>query len=590
MPVDAEFQGTIGRTFADSTPHWPEPVRARKGAPNIVYVLYDDLGFSDFGCFGSEISTPTVDRLAAEGLRYTNFHVTPLCSPTRACLLTGRNHHSTGMGMVPNFSIGYPGYRGQLNASTATIGEMAQEQGYTTLGVGKWHLSPMSQFTGAGPFHQWPVQRGFDRFYGTPDGLTNQWKPDLIEDNHWKEVPDDPDYHFTSDIIDNAISFVQDHRNGNAKKPFFLYVAFCAPHFPHHVPRAYVDKYVPVFEKGWDATRADRLERQKALGLIDETTPLPERNPGVKPWDDYDDEAKESMVRLQAAFAGMVEHTDEHLGRLVATLEEMGELDNTMFVLFSDNGASQEGGEVGSMNSMRFFTGYTTPEAELKEIHDNLDSIGSEQWINNYGTGWSMAGNTPLKRWKQDTHGGGVRSPLVIRYPGEIADPGGFRRQFHHAIDITPTALDVTGMTAPEQVKGVDQKPLEGMSMRYTFASPNAPTTKSIQYFEMNGQRALWQDGWKAVTHHEPMISPMLVLTGDAAAVTDFDSDRWELYHLDTDWNEIHDLADHEPERLAAMVETWWAEAAAHNVLPLGAVIGGIKGAPLHGRPGGARP
>ncbi|MDX6267048.1 MAG: hypothetical protein QOD70_1788 [Frankiales bacterium] len=584
MPTDEHFEGTIGRTFADSTPHWPEPVRAAEGAPNIVYVLYDDLGFSDFGCFGSEIETPTVDRLAAEGLRYTNFHVTPLCSPTRACLLTGRNHHSSGMGMVPNFSIGYPGYRGQLNPSTATIGEMAQTQGYTTLGVGKWHLTPMTHFTGAGPFHQWPLQRGFDRWYGTPDGLTNQWKPDLIKDNHWVDAPDKPDYHFTADIIDNAISFVQDHKNGAATKPFFLYVAFCAPHFPHHVPKSYIEKYVPVFEKGWDATRSDRLERQKALGLIGADTPLPQRNDGVKAWDEYDDEAKESMVRLQAAFAGMVQHTDEHLGRLVAALEEMGELDNTMFVLFSDNGASQEGGPVGSMNSMRFFTGYSSPEAELKEIHENLDQIGEEQWINNYGTGWSMAGNTPLKRWKQDTHGGGVRSPLVIRFPGEIADPGGIRTQFHHAIDITPTALDVTGIAAPDQVKGVDQKPLEGKSMRYTFGSPEAPTTKRVQYFEMNGQRALWQDGWKAVTHHEPMISPMLVLSGAAAEVTDFDSDRWELYHLDTDWNEVHDLADQEPERLAAMVATWWAEAEAHDALPLGAVIGGIQGAPLHGR------
>jgi arylsulfatase A-like enzyme len=581
------FQGKIGRTFADSTPHFPEPKKARDGAPNIVYVLYDDLGWSDFGCFGSEISTPTVDRLAAEGLRYTNFHVTPLCSPTRAALLTGRNHHSTGMGMVPNFAIGYPGYRGQLHTSTATIGELAQDEGYTTLGVGKWHLTPMTHFTGAGPYNQWPLQRGFDRWYGTPDGMTNQWKPDLIRDNHWTEMPDDPDYHFTSDIIDNAIGYVRDHRNGDAKKPFFLYVAFCAPHFPHHVPRSYVDKYVPVFEKGWDATRADRIERQKAMGLIDADTPLPERNPGVKAWDDYDDEAKTSMVRLQAAFAGMVEHTDDQLARLVATLEEMGELDNTMFVLCSDNGASQEGGEVGSLNSMRFFTGYTTPEAELKEIKDNLETIGGPEWVNNYGTGWSMAGNTPLKRWKQDTHGGGVRSPLVIRFPGEISDPGGIRTQFHHAIDITPTALEVAGIAMPDQVKGVDQKPLEGTSLRYTFAAPDAPTTKTTQYFEMNGQRAIWQDGWKAVTHHEPMISPMLVFSGQAAEATDFDSDVWELYHLDSDWNEVNDLAAEQPERVAAMVEAWWEEATKHDVLPLGAIIGGFQGAPMHGRPGG---
>ena len=580
-----DFQGRIGRTFAESTPDWPAEKRAPDGAPNVVYVLYDDLGFSDFGCFGSEIETPTADRLAAEGLRYLNFHVTPLCSPTRAAVLTGRNHHSAGMGMVPNFNIGYPGYQGYLHHSTATLGEMAQTQGYTTLGVGKWHLTPMSHFTGAGPFDQWPVQRGFDRFYGTPDGMTNQWKPDLIRDNQWTEIPDDPDYHFTADIIDNAIDMVRDQKNGNQAKPFFLYVAMCAPHFPHHVPRSYVDKYVPVFEKGWDQTRADRLARQKELGLVDADTPLPERNPGVKAWDDYTADDQVSLVRLQAAFAGMVEHTDEHLGRLVAALEEMGELDNTVFVLFSDNGASQEGGEVGSLNSMRFFTGYASAEAELEELREHRDEIGEEQWINNYATGWSMAGNTPLKRWKQDTHGGGVRSPLIVRWPGEISDPGGLRRQFHHAIDLTPTMLDVAGLQAPNSVKGVPQKPLEGTSMRYTFGAPEQPTTKSVQYFEMNGQRAIWQDGWKAVTHHEPAISPMLVFAGDAAGVTDFDSDTWELYHLDSDWNELNDLADQEPERLAAMVELWWREAEQHDVLPLGAIIGGTRGAPMAGRP-----
>lgn len=578
--------GQVGRTFADSTPHFPEQERAREGAPNVVYVLYDDLGWSDFGCFGSEISTPTVDRLAAEGLRYTNFHVTPLCSPTRACLLTGRNHHTTGMGLLPNFAMGYPGYRGSLHESTGTVAEMAQSQGYTTLGVGKWHLTPMNHFTGAGPFHQWPLQRGFDRYYGTPDGMTNQWKPDLIEDNHWVETPDDPDYHFTADIIDTAISYVHDHRNGDAEKPFFLYVAFCAPHFPHHVPRSYVDKYVPVFEKGWDATRADRLARQKELGLVDEDTQLPERNPGVKAWDDYAEDDRAAMLRLQAAYAGMVEHTDEHLGRLVAAMEEMGELDNTMFVLFSDNGASQEGGEVGSMNATKFFTGYASPEEELADIKASADEIGTERWVNTYSTGWSMAGNTPLKRWKQDTHGGGVRSPLVIRYPGEIADPGGLRTQFHHAIDITPTALDVTGMTAPDTVKGVPQKPVEGQSMRYTFAEPETPTTKSVQYFEMNGQRALWQDGWKAVAHHDPMLTPLLVLTGEAERVTDFDADEWELYHLDTDWNEVHDLAAEHPERLAAMVALWWEEAETHDVLPLGAVINGMNGPIITGRYG----
>jgi arylsulfatase len=578
-------RATIGRTWADSSPHFDPPAAAPADAPNIVLVLLDDLGWSDFGCFGSEIDTPTADRLAAEGLRYTDFHVTPVCSPTRACLLTGRNHHSVGMGLVPNFPMGYPGYRGVMSKSTATLGEMLQGSGYSTYMVGKWHLTPMNQFSGAGPYDQWPVQRGFDRYYGTPDGLTNQFTPDLLCDNHWLDVPNDDDYHFSADIVDRAIDMARDHRHGSPDRPFFQYIAFCAPHFPHHVPRPYVEKYLPVFEKGWDRTREDRLARQKELGLVDADTRLPPRNPGVAAWDDHDDEAKEAMVHLQAAFAGMVEHTDEQLGRYVDALEEMGELDNTLFLLLSDNGASQEGGPVGSLDSMRFFTGWTTPEDEIAEIREHLDTIGGPRWMNNYAIGWSMASNTPLKRWKQDTHAGGVRSPLIVRFPGEIDDAGGVRRRFHHAVDLVPTVLDLLGLEAPDRVKGVAQKPLEGASFRSTFADPDAATTRSVQYFEMNGQRALWQDGWKAVTHHEPALEPMFVLSGQAAEVTDFDADTWELYHLDRDWNEVVDLAAEEPERLRAMVETWWREAEAHDALPLGALINGMQGPPAMGRP-----
>ncbi len=578
--TDAPFTGRIGRTFAESTPHHPEPRRPPASAPNVVLVVLDDMGWSDLSCFGSEIATPTADRLAREGLRYTNFHVTPVCSPTRAALLTGRNHHTAGMGLVPNFQIGYPGYRGQLRHDTATIGEMLQPIGYATMGLGKWHLTPMDQFTAAGPFDQWPVQRGFARYYGTPDGLTNQFTPDLVEDNHWIDVPNDPEYHFSADIVDRAIGMVRDVRNGDPQRPFLLYLAFCAPHFPHHVPREYLDRYVDVFAKGWDRTRADRLARQKELGLVGPDVELPPRNPGVRAWDDYDAEAKEAMVHLQAAFAGMVEHTDEQLGRFVSALEELGELDRTLFVLCSDNGASQEGGAVGSLDSMRFFTAGFDEATEIAEIRANLDSIGSGQWMNNYGIGWSMASNTPLKRWKQDTHGGGVRSPLIVRYPVEISDAGGTRDSFHHAVDLVPTILDLIGVPAPEVVKGVEQAPVAGISMRPTFGDQPRSRASRVQYFEMNGQRALWHDGWKAVTHHEPELAPMLVLFGDAASVTDFDADRWELYHLDEDWNETRDLADAEPERLRSMIELWWQEAERYGALPLGAVVNGMDGPP----------
>jgi len=556
-------QPIVGRTFKESTPAPPVELKAPEGAPNIVVILLDDLGFSDFGCFGSEIDTPVADRLAAEGLRYTNFHVTPVCSPSRACLLTGRNHHTAGMGIVANPEVGYPGYRGVVPRSTAMLGEMLKPHGYSSYMVGKWHLTPMRFFNG-GPYDNWPINRGFDRFYGTPGGGTHQFRPALIEDNHWVRTPDDEDYHFSSDIVDKAIDMVLDHRYGNPDRPFFSYISFCAPHFPHHVPRPYVDKYLDRFRKGWDQTRIDRLERQKELGIVEPDTELPPRNPGVKAWDSYDERSREAMVHLQAAFAGMVDHTDEQIGRFIDMLEELGELDNTVVMLLSDNGASQEGGEVGSLFSMRVFQGGFDPPAEIDEITENLDTIGSGNWANNYALGWSMAGNTPLKRWKRDTHGGGVHSSLIVRYPAKINDPGGVRRQFHHAVDLVPTLFELIGIDEPATVNGVEQVPIAGESFAYTFDQPDASTPRTVQYFEFMGQRAIWRDGWKAVTHHSFSV--------------DFDDDVWELYHLHEDWNEIHDLAEERPELLADLIETWWAEAEKHGALPLGATVNGIVG------------
>lgn len=565
-------QPIVGRTYAESTPAPLAEVTAPEGSPNVVLILLDDLGWSDFGCFGSEIDTPVVDRLAAEGLRYTNFHVQPVCSPSRACLLTGRNHHTAGMGTVANPEIGYPGYTGVVPRSTAMLGEMLKPHGYSSYMVGKWHLTPMRFFNG-GPYDQWPVNRGFDRFYGTPGGGTHQFRPDLIEDNHWLPTPDDEDYHFSSDIVDKAIEMVLDHRYADPDRPFFQYISFCAPHFPHHVPRPYVEKYIDRFRKGWDQTREDRLARQKELGVVEPDTELPPRNPGIKPWDSYDERSREAMVHLQAAFAGMVDHTDEQIGRFIDTLEELGELDNTVVILLSDNGASQEGGEVGTLNQMKYFTGgFDPPPVEIDEITENLDSIGSGNWNNHYALGWSMAGNTPLKRWKQDTHGGGVRSPLIVRYPGGIEDPGGIRPQFHHAVDLVPTLFELVGINEPDSVNGVEQIPIAGTSFAYTLDQPDAPTPKTVQYFEFRGHRAIWRDGWKAVAHHRRR--------------DDFDDDVWELYHLHEDWNEVNDLADERPELLADLIETWWAEAEKHGALPLGAMFNGVVRAP---GPGGAR-
>ena len=550
-----QFGGVIGRDERDSTPHWPEPPRPPAGVPNVVVILFDDVGFSDFGCYGSEIATPNIDALAAGGLRYSNFHTTALCSPTRACLLTGRNHHSVGMGGLANWDLGYPGHRGRVAHSAATLGEMLHPHGYNTFAVGKWHLAPVSEISMAGPFDEWPLQRGFDRYYGFLEGETNQWKPELTEDNHHIEVPDRVGYHLTEDIINQSIRFITDQQSAAHGKPFFLYLAFGACHAPHHVHREFIDKYVPVFEKGWDATRDERLERQQAIGLVPTSTELPLRNSGVKAWNELGDDAHRFAVRLQAAYAGMLEHTDREIGRLMAFLQHRGLVDNTLLMVLADNGASREGSPLGTVNASKYFN---QVRDDLESSLPHLDAIGEEHLNNNDPWGWAMAGNTPFKRYKQNTHGGGVRDPLVVHWPSGIDATmrGGVRPQFHHVSDLAPTILEMIGIEAPDVVRGVEQQPIEGTSLAYTFTGlPDEPTRKRTKYFEMLGHRGMWHDGWKAVAFHRPG--------------TRFEEDRWELYHLDVDPDEMHDLANDEPDRLRSMIDLWWAEAGTHHVLPL---------------------
>ncbi|MGD9891091.1 MAG: sulfatase-like hydrolase/transferase [Dehalococcoidia bacterium] len=550
--TEPTYGGVVGRTVAESTPWWPEPGATPSGAPNVVFMVFDDVGFSDFGCYGSEIETPNIDRLAAGGLRYTNFHTTALCSPTRAALLTGRNHHSAGMGGLASWDMGYPGQRGRVARSAGTIAEMLREQGYNTFATGKWHLTPMAETSAAGPYEQWPTQRGFDRFYGFLEGETSQWHPELVEDNHHIEPPDRPGYHLTEDIVDRSIQFIRGQQSMAPEKPFFLYLCFGACHAPHHVPREYIDKYVPVFEKGWDRTREDRLARQKELGVVPPETELPPRNEHVRAWGDLSDDERRLYVRYQAAYAGMMNHTDEHIGRFLGFLEEIGQFENTLIVLLSDNGASQEGSPFGTMNALRYFNRVRdTLDVNLPFI----DEIGEAQHNNNYPIGWAMAGNTPLKRYKQNTHGGGVRDPLILHWPAGIGERGGIRRQFHHVCDVTPTVLDILGVEPPATLNGVAQQPIEGVSMRSSFDAPDAPTVKETQYFEMLGHRGIWHQGWKAVTWHRPGTS--------------FDDDAWELYHLDDDVNECRDLAGEHPEKLRELIGRWWEEAERYQVLPL---------------------
>ena len=544
----------IGRTMAESTPSWDGDIVAPPGSPNIVYCVFDDVGYSDFGCYGSEIATPNIDRLAAGGLRYTNFHTTSLCSPTRASLLTGRNHHAVGMGTLANYDMGYPGYRGIITKDAAMMPEILRGVGYNSFAVGKWHLTPMHHTGPTGPFDQWPTQRGFDRFYGFMDGAMNQWEPFLTEDNHHVATPDDPNYHLSIDITNRALSMITSQKSLAPQKPFFLYMAFGAGHSPHHVPKEMIDEYVPIFEKGWDVTRDERIARQKAMGIIPQDTVLPPRNPGVRAWTELNADEKRLFVRFQAAYAAMLTHTDQQIGRVIDTLETIGQLTNTIFIVMSDNGASQEGSHFGTMHQGRYFE---RAPITLEQSIDKIDEIGETQWFNNYPLGWAMAGNTPCKFYKQNTHGGGVRDPLVMHWPAgfDTSEAGTLRHQFHHVSDLSPTMLEVLGVGLPKTMNGVDQMPLHGTPMTYTFAGASAPTKKKVQHFEMLGHRGIVADGWKAVTLHLPR--------------TTMDQDVWELYDLNNDFSETNDLAAAHPDKLRELEALWWEEAAKYKVLPV---------------------
>ncbi|MBJ30909.1 MAG: arylsulfatase [Acidimicrobiaceae bacterium] len=560
----------IGRTTSESTPWWPEPLLPSAGTPNVVVVLLDDTGFAHLGCYGGLVDTPNYDRLAARGLRYTNFHTTALCSPTRACLLTGRNHHSVGMRALSNFDTGYPNMRGRIARSAGTMAEMLREEGFATWAVGKWHLTPMREASAVGPFGDWPLQRGFDRYYGFMQGETDQFHPELYEDNRLVDQPRTPEegYHVTEDLVDRSIDLIRTQHTMVPERPFFLYLAFGATHAPHQAPDAYLEKWRGRFDDGWDVARQRVYSNQLAMGVIPPNTDLAPRNPGVEPWDDLSADEQALACRLQEAFAAMLDHADTQLGRLLDELESLDIADDTVVVALSDNGASQEGRASGILDTFRHFNGVDQP---VDEAVARLDEIGTRTSNTNYPWGWAQVGNSPGKRYKQNTHSGGVRDPLIISWPGGI-DPaanGQIRTQFHHVVDLVPTLLELLGVTAPESVNGVEQQPIEGTSLAYTFdpAADDAtavPSRKRRQYFEMQGHRAIWADGWKAVAFHQ--------------YGTELDDDVWELYHLDEDFSECHDLADAQPERLAAMVEMFWEEADDYGVLPIMDRAGNLSG------------
>lgn len=554
----------VGRTVQDSEPYWPPQPTAPTDAPNVVVILLDDVGFAQFGCFGATIRTPNIDRLARGGLRYTNFHTTAICSPTRASLLTGRNCHSVGFGHVTERLAGFPGYSMRLPDSAATMAQVLSDNGFSTRAVGKWHLTPSYETGPQGPFERWPLGRGFDRFYGFLGGSTDQYAPELHRDNSPVQAPTTATqgYHLSADLIDESISGIRDLRAMAPVRPFFLYLATGAGHAPHQAPAEWVDTYRGMFDHGWDIERDRVLQRQIAEGVIDPGTRLGPSNPGVPAWDTLEPEQRRLYARMMEVYAGFLSYTDAQIGRLLDTLEEIGELDSTIVMVLSDNGASGEGGPEGSVDEGLYLN--DRPQ-EASDGLEHFDELGGPTLYNHYPWGWAQAGNTPFRWYKQFTHAGGITNGLIVHWPGGELPAGEIRTQYHHVVDIAPTLLDVVGVQAPEVVRGVTQQPMHGVSMRYSFADASAAGRRRGQHYEMWGNRGYWQDGWMAVCRLQPDAPG----APDVAVMTPFDDLKWELYHHDSDPSECADLADRHPEKVRELVQLWWAAAGRYEVLPV---------------------
>ena len=567
------FTGRMGRTVSESDPAWPAPVRSASGAPNVVYIVLDDTGYGQFGCYGAPIKTPNLDRLAQNGLLYTNMHTTALCSPSRSCMLTGRNHHSNGMACITEGSTGYPGSNGAIPFQNGFLSEMLLPHGYATFCVGKWHLTPAEQISAAGPYDRWPLGRGFDRYYGFLGGDTHQYHPDLVFDNHQVEPPKTPDegYHLSADLADKAIEFVADLKQVAPDKPFFLYFATGANHAPHQVPKEWADQYAGQFDDGWDAYREKVFARQKELGIVAADAEMSRHDPDVAQWADLSDDERKLYARMMELFAGFFTYTDHHIGRVLDFLDEVGQLDNTIVMVISDNGASAEGGPHGSVNENKFFN--NVPD-DLAQNLAALDDLGGPKYFNHYPWGWTFAGNTPFRRWKRETYRGGVSDGFIVHWPKGIKAKGEIRNQYAHAIDMVPTVIEALGIDAPTELRGVAQSEIEGVSLAHTFDDSDAPTKHHTQYFEMFAHRAIYHDGWRAVcpfpgtSFAEAGVSfGQLELSEDK--LRELDAGGWELYHVDADPAETKDLAEQERAKLIEMIALWYTEAGKYNVLPL---------------------
>jgi arylsulfatase len=566
------FNGVINRTFDTSSPAWPEPLRAKKGAPNVLFIVLDDTGFGHLGCFGGLIETPNIDTLAKEGLRYSNMHTTALCSPTRSCILTGRNHHSNHMAGITEISTGYPGYDGYIPFENGFLSEILQRQGYNSYAIGKWHLTPTEATSAAGPYDRWPLGRGFDRYFGFLGGDTHQYYPELVRDNTQTEPEKTPEegYHLTPDLVEKAKAMIADAKQVAPDKPFFMYFCTGAAHAPHHVPKEWADRYKGKFDAGWDACREKVFARQKELGLVTKEAVLSRHDPDVQDWTKLSDDERKLYARMMEVFAGFLTHTDHYIGELIGFLKTIGEYENTLIMLISDNGASAEGGPTGSVNENKFFN--NVPD-DVKQNLAAIDDIGGPKYFNHYPWGWTHAGNTPFRRWKRETYRGGVSDPFIVCWPKGIKARGEVRTQYAHAIDMVPTVLEALGIEPPAAIRGVTQSPIEGLSFAHTFDDAKAPSRHTTQYFEMFGHRSLYHEGWRAVC---PWPGTSFVESGlefgapiSADKLTELDAKGWELYDLTKDPGETNNLAEKERARLIAMIGMWYAEAGKYNVLPI---------------------
>jgi arylsulfatase A-like enzyme len=566
------FPGVIGRTAEESSPAWPAPARAKKGTPNVLMIVLDDTGFGNLGCYGSPIETPSLDGIAANGLRYNSMHTTALCSPSRSCIVTGRNHHANGMAAITELATGYPGYHGVMPFENGMLSEILLEEGYSTFMVGKWHLTPSNHESGAGPYDRWPLGRGFQRFYGFLGGDTSQWYPDLVYDNHQVEAPTTPEegYHLSEDLVDKAVSFIADTKQSDPDKPFYLHLCFGATHAPHHVAKEWADKYKGVFDDGWDAYREKTFARQKELGIAPPDSELSRHDPDVPDWDSLPAPERQLYSRMMEVFAGFLSHTDHQVGRLLEFLTKQGELENTLIMVISDNGASAEGGPTGTMNEAQFFNNAQGP---VEEALEQIDELGGPKHFNHYPWGWTWAGNTPFRRWKRETYRGGSTDPFIVSWPKGIKAKGEVRTQYAHIIDMVPTVLDLLGVQPPGKIRGVTQAPMHGVSFAHTLDDPDAASKRTTQYFEMLGHRAIYHDGWRAVCAWPgPSFAEAGMGFGEPISsdtLSALDAKGWELYNIAEDFAENRNVADENRDRLIAMIGTWYVEAGKYDVMPI---------------------